>query len=335
MWALGSILPSFWNSWALCVWFYSPCALAFASVWLLHPGACARRDEWPPPLAARRSTVLFMSHRTALVCLKNRHCSPGKHSFLCFIQLPEVKDCREAAKHNYLSVPQVKTTPEEWPGDTWNSVQSTSSGRCFIPIWHHQSCQIQLTEQKHKKRRSNPEQNGFTELGREPQVLRMQTQAVGKAGSMHRKSRLRTVPVVSDRGRKLWLAAHWSIVWFCIGSDSPGHEIRSWVFLKMSCYFTLFFNFMFDMSSHIYLAKLCFAGTPTAQLSLHSWCSTEVLAGSRLWGCLLCQALSLGTNTTSIWIWQRDAYPQLSIRFLTLSSQFRSKIKHLAAIYQS
>lgn len=109
----------------------------------------------------------------------------------------------------------------------------------------------------------------------------MQTRAVGRAGSKHRKCLRSTVPAVSAPGRKLRLAAHWSIVWVCIGSDFPGHEIRSGVILKMSCYFKLFFSFVFDMSSHIYLGKLCFTRTPTAQPSLHSWCVVGVLPGSR------------------------------------------------------
>lgn len=128
-----------------------------------------------------------------------------------------------------------------------------------------------------------------------------------KIGSKQRECLMRPVPVVSARGRKPWLAAHWSIVWVCIGSDFPGHEIRSWVILKMSCYFKLFFNFMFDMSSHIYLGKLCFIRTPTVQPSPHSWCwgGCSGWEQALLWGHLHCQALFSGTDTTLFGFWEK------------------------------
>lgn len=186
--------------------------------------------------------------------------------------------------------------------------------RCLILTLHCHSCKLQLTEWKH--RNSNPEKNGCIILERELWLPWVQTQAVSKVGSKQRKSLMRPVPAVSARGRKPWLAAHWSIVWVCIGSDFPGHEIRSWVILKMSCYFKLFFNLMFDMSSHIYLGKLCFTRTPTVQPLLHSWCWGWgwVLAESRHCPGDNCTArhcpqvptqrcLDFGKRNAYIWLW--------------------------------
>lgn len=81
-----SVMPFLWNSWdvvfslTLCTGILTP---------LLHPGVCARRTKQTPPLAGHRSTISFMSHRRVLVCLKNIHWSPGKRSFLRYIQLSQ------------------------------------------------------------------------------------------------------------------------------------------------------------------------------------------------------------------------------------------------------
>lgn len=153
---------------------------------------------------------------------------------------------------------------------------------------------------------------------------------------------MRPVSTVSARGRKPWLAAHWSIVWVCIGSDFPGHEIRSWVILKMSCYFKLFFNFMFDMSSHIYLGKLCFARTPTVQPLPHSWCWGRgrfwLRAGTAV-GTIALQGIVLRYQHNFVWILEREMLiyggDEYAFFHLKTTSLNRSKIKQPASAYQS
>lgn len=148
-----------------------------------------------------------------------------------------------------------------------------------------------------------------------------------KIGSKQRECLMRPVPVVSARGRKPWLAAHWSIVWVCIGSDFPGHEIRSWFILKMSCYFKLFFNFMFDMSSHIYLGKLCFIRTPTVQPSPHSWCWGGVLAESRHCCGDICTARHCSQVPTQLCLdfGKRNAYTWLWVRVFSFKINFTNQ----------
>lgn len=199
-------MPLLWNSWdvvfslTLCAGILTP---------LLHPGVCARRAKQTPPLAGYRSTILFMSYRRVLGCLNNIHCSsvPAVPRRSLATPLKSNKII-----HLYLRLQQLLKSNWETLGILC-SPWALADVRCLIPTLHCHSCKLQLMEWKHKKRNSNPEKNGCIILGKELWLAYMQTQAVSKVGSKQRKCLMRPMPAVSARGRKPWLAAHWSIVW--------------------------------------------------------------------------------------------------------------------------
>lgn len=140
-----------------CVFSLTPCP------GILIPAAAASRGAGPespttslPLWLSRRSTVLFMLHRRALVCLKKYTLFPRK-AFL--------PPLHPAVPRRSLAAPlQPNTTPHLYPrlGHLPESNRGTPGILCtprapadvrrFILTLHRHPCELQLAEQKRKKR---------------------------------------------------------------------------------------------------------------------------------------------------------------------------------------